>query len=151
MTDLVRTEPVSARPQVLPPGQLSLSELATKIQRHHAEVMKALGYGCAEAIAAGDALIAAKKQLKDQHGHGSWQDYLAIELHLGLRTAQLYMLLARNKDKLQQLLAAKNANGSFLTQKEALKFLSVGRKNRRRLSKRKSTKSENAARGSAAA
>jgi hypothetical protein len=122
-------------PQVLAPGQLSLPELTAAIQRHHGEVMKALGYGCTEAIAAGEKLKAAKQQLKDQHGHGSWQDYIALECRLGLRTAQLYMLLARNKDKLQQLLAAKNANGSFLSQKEALKFLSSARNKRRRVTK----------------
>jgi hypothetical protein len=135
MNEPVRTAPTSPsldRPQVLAPSQRSLPELTAEIQRHHAEVMKALGYGCSEAIAAGEALVAAKKKLREEHGHGSWLDYLAIELRLGLRTAQIYMLLARNKDKLRQLLAAKNANGSFLTQKEALKFLGIARAKRRR-------------------
>jgi hypothetical protein len=132
MTELVRTEPLPARPHVLAPGQRSLPELTREIQGAHSEVMKNLAHGAAAAIAAGKALLGAKALLKRQRGHGSWQDYIAVECHLGVRTAQIYMHLARNEDKLKQLLAAKTQSGSFLSQGEALKLLSVANKKRRR-------------------
>ena len=77
--------------------------------------------------------------LKKQRGHGAWQDYIAVECRLGLRTAQIYMYLARNKEKLGQLIAAKTQAHSYLTQSEALKFLSVARKKRRRSGARSPT------------
>ena len=121
-----------ATAQCLAPAERSLPELTAEIHLRHGEVMRALAYGAASAIAAGKALVAAKALLKKQRGHGLWQDYIAIECRLGMRTAQIYMYLAKHEDKLAQLVASKAQGNSFLSQGEALKLLGVARKKRRR-------------------
>jgi hypothetical protein len=124
--------PMPPAMQALPPGQSSLPELTGEIMKAHADVMGALGYGAAAAIRAGHALKAAKDLLKKQRGHGLWQDYVAVECRLGLRTAQIYMYLAKHEDQLRQLLAVKTNGNTFLSQGQALRLLSVARKKRRR-------------------
>jgi hypothetical protein len=118
--------------QLLTPGEKSLPELSAEIQTAHGHVMNALAAGAAAAIAAGKALLKAKELFKKQRGHGSWQDYIAIECRLGVRTAQIYMYLAKHEDQLKQLVAAKTNSNSFLAQGEALKLLSMARKKRKR-------------------
>lgn len=123
--------PISARPQVLAPGQRSLPELTAEVQRAHGEVMSALANGAEAAIAAGRALMAAKAMLRKEQGHGYFEHYIALECRLGMRTAQIYMYLARNETKLRQLLAAKTQGTAYLSQGAALKLLSVGQKKRK--------------------
>ncbi len=144
---MVSSQPVSSAPSpaprqvpdTLPPKTHSLPELTAEIQRCHSEVMNALGRGASAAIAAGEALKSAKEKLRKEGGHGNWQDYVTVECRLRPRTAQIYMLLARNKDSLTQLLAAKAQTNSFLTQGEALNFLGVAKKKRKRVQKAKPT------------
>ena len=121
-----------ATAQSLTPAERSLPELTAEIHLRHGEVMRALAYGAASAIAAGKALAAAKALLKKHRGHGLWQDYIAVECRLGMRTAQIYMYLAKHEDQLRQLVAAKAQGSSFLSQGEALKLLGVARKKHRR-------------------
>ena len=116
----------------LAPEKRTLSELAADVRQAHGVVINALASGATAAIAAGKALLAAKALLKKQRGHGSWQDYIAIECRLGVRTAQIYMYLAKHEDQLRQLVAAKTQGNSFLSQNEALRLLSVAQKKRRR-------------------
>lgn len=130
--------PTPAQPQspvLFTPGERSLPELTTEIQKAHGEVMSALASGAAAAIRAGKALRTAKAVLKKQGGHGHWQDYIAIECRLNPRTAQIYMYLAKHEDKLRQLLAAKPQSNAVLSQGEALRLLSVARKKQRRKKK----------------
>src|SRR5262249_46423791 len=108
----------------------------TEIQRAHGEVINALASGTSAAITAGKALLAVKSLLKRQRGHGSWQDYIANEGRLGIRTAQIYMYLAKHKDQLRQLDAPQTQGNSFLARNEALKLLGVARKKRSRRSRR---------------
>jgi hypothetical protein len=117
---------------ILPPGEKSVPELTQEIQKAHGDVMNALAAGASAAIAAGKALLAAKALLKKQGGHGCWQDYVAADCRLGIRTAQIYMYLAKHEDLLKQLVAAKTQPNAFLTQNEALKLLSIARKKRKR-------------------
>src|SRR5262245_10343385 len=122
--------------QVFPPSQRSLPELAGEIMKAHADVMSALGYGAAAAIRAGKALLDAKALLKKQRGHGLWQDYIAVECRLGMRTAQIYMYLAKHEDQLRQLLAVKTNGTAILSKGQALRLLSAARKKRRRVAKK---------------
>jgi hypothetical protein len=123
------TIPPAARPAVSP---VTLADLTVEIQKAHSDVMNALGAGAAAAIRAGNALLHAKALHKKQKGHGSWQDYIAVECRLGVRTAQIYMFLAKHEDQLYQLLMAKPNANSVLTQGAALKLLGAARKNRKR-------------------
>ena len=111
----------------------SLAVLAAEIQRAHGETIGGLRTGAAAAIRAGKALNAAKKKMP----HGFWEDYVALECRLSMRTAQTYMNLARREGELDQLLEAKAPATAFLTQAQALKFLgsSAVKKKRRKQKK----------------
>lgn len=120
--------------EVVPPERLTLSELTTAIKQHHVEVMKGLSHSCTHAIAAGEKLILSKDMLRKMYGHGNWQDHVTISLSMPMRTAQVYMLLARHKDKLLQLIAEKAQNTAFLSQQDALKFIRyMGGRRKRKL------------------
>jgi DUF3102 family protein len=115
----------------------SLSDLTTEIHRAHGRVIQALATGAASAIEAGEALLQAKALLKTQKGHGSWEDYIALECRLVARTAQIYMFLAKNKGLLAQLLSANPQGHAVLSQTQALKLLGSARKKRKALAPRK--------------
>jgi len=71
--------------------------LAAEIQREHAAVGEAAARGLQHALAAGDGLLEAKTAV----AHGEWASWLAANVPgLSARTAQLYMRLARNRDRL---------------------------------------------------
>jgi hypothetical protein len=117
--------------RVMAPARVkNLTELTADIQRAHGQVVSALAAGAAHAIEAGEALLAAKALLREQGGHGCWLDFISLECRLGVRTAQIYMYLFRNKEKLSQLLAAKANANSHLTQHQALKLLGTAKKKR---------------------
>ena len=135
------TETKTAPPPVLelvPTSQLpvsadrSLTDLTVQIRQAHAEAMAAFAYGAAASIRAGHRLIAAKECLKKEHGHGLWQDYVALECGLTMRVAQIYMKLARQEDKLKELLAERRIGNSYLSQGAALKLLSTASNKRKR-------------------
>lgn len=74
-----------------------LPVLAADIRREHAAVGEAAARGVQHALAAGDALIEARASI----AHGAWSTWLAANVPgLSARTAQLYMQLARNRDRL---------------------------------------------------
>jgi hypothetical protein len=120
---------VALRPETLPaptpppsevPAPLTTAQLAENIRRTHREVIGALSHAAAAAIRTGDFLIEAKGRLK----HGEFGDYVTLECGLKESTARLYMKLAKNKDKLSQLLAANQQCSSGLSQAQMLRFLS---------------------------
>jgi N6-adenosine-specific RNA methylase IME4 len=71
----------------------ALLTLATKIRRAHAEVERAACRSLEQAIAAGERLLEAKRQLR----HGQWLRWLQDQVGIPDRTARLYMGLARGR------------------------------------------------------
>ena len=118
---------------IIPPSPPTkcLPDLTPEIHRAHGRVMQALASDCAAAIEAGDALLNAKTWLKAQKGHGSWEDYIALECRICVKTAQTYMYLAKNKSLLSQLLSANPQTSAVLSQNQALKLLGSARKKRK--------------------
>jgi hypothetical protein len=72
-------------------GVMKLDKLATLIQQRHEAVAASLKEAVSNAIAAGELLLEAKKQV----GHGEWLPWLAENCDISERTAQAYMRLAR--------------------------------------------------------
>ena len=126
--------PLLAQPQlpVPVPTERSLADLTAIIRHSHKEAMDGLAHGAEYGIRTGLALIAAKERLKKEHGHGYWQDYVALECGLSMRVAQNYMKMARRKDVLAPLLAENAKCNSPLSQGAVLKFLSIAQKKRAR-------------------
>jgi Protein of unknown function (DUF3102) len=73
-----------------------LSDLARRIDAEHAEVGQALRSALGHAIAAGELLIAAKRQVK----HGEWRPWIEANCKVPARTARHYMALARRRRRL---------------------------------------------------
>jgi DNA-binding MarR family transcriptional regulator len=72
-----------------------LSTLADEANREHALVIQAGESMVVHAIKAGEALLAAKREV----GHGGWYDWLEQNFtDRNVSTPQLYMRLARNKE-----------------------------------------------------
>jgi Protein of unknown function (DUF3102) len=135
----VSDHPARVALEITPPSQptKSLPDLTIEIQKAHGKVIQALASGAAAAIEAGEALLQAKALLKAQKGHGSWEDFIALECRLRVRTAQIYMYLAKNKSLLGQLLSANPQAHAVLSQTQALKLLGSARKKRKGLTPRK--------------
>jgi hypothetical protein len=76
--------------------QTTLTDLAERIKAAHAKVVWGARTNIETAMQCGDLLIAAKAQLK----HGQWLPWLKenFGLHLDVRTAQVYMRLAHNRE-----------------------------------------------------
>ena len=70
--------------------------LAARIDVEHAAVAQALQSALAHAIAAGELLIVAKRQVK----HGEWRPWLEANCSVPARTARHYMALARKRKRL---------------------------------------------------
>ena len=70
-----------------------LDELAQRIKEEHSNVACALHQGFMHASAAGELLI----QAKGKAGHGKWSPWLRDECNISMRTASLYMRLAKNR------------------------------------------------------
>ena len=79
-----------------------LADLATRIKSLHAQVLDAGKNVVRKAIEAGVALIEAKRQV----GHGNWLKWLKENCELSERTAEVYMECARNRQKLEAIIAA---------------------------------------------
>jgi hypothetical protein len=118
--------------QVLAPPAPSLSDLTVIIQHAHHEATNAVARGAWYAIQAGHALARAKNLLKTQRLAGMWQDYIAVECRMPLRTAQHYMYLAKHEAKLRQLVGPDAQGTAFLSQAQALKLLGAAKKKRKR-------------------
>jgi Protein of unknown function (DUF3102) len=76
--------------ELLPPGTLSLPELAEKLNYEHRQLKECVIKGAHHAIKAGELLWEAKRKA----GHGRWLDWLAENCEFSERTAQIYMKLA---------------------------------------------------------
>ena len=98
----VRPQPPRERQDLARAGRwaestpLALSDLVTRIEAEHAAVGQAFGSALAHAIAAGELLIEAKRQVK----HGEWRPWIEANCKVPARTARHYMALARRKKRL---------------------------------------------------
>ena len=104
-----------------------LAKLARTIRKCHATIGRAYDHmrihsdtALDSAMAAGDALHAAKKKL----GHGKWLPWL--EKHCGLSEceAQRYMRLAKNREKIEAEIEANPARVTDLSLRGALRLIS---------------------------
>jgi hypothetical protein len=94
----------------------SLADLAARVRHEHEAAADAIKRGAAHAMHAGDFLIEAKEQLQ----HGQWLPWLKDHCAISERTAQLYMRLARDREKIE---AAKSATVADLSLREAAAVL----------------------------
>jgi Protein of unknown function (DUF3102) len=76
----------------------SLADLAARIKAEHEACTAAMQRSLQHAIAAGELLIEAKRQLK----HGEWLPWLRDHCAMPERTARLYMRLASNRELIEQ-------------------------------------------------
>lgn len=76
-----------------------LDLLAATVEREHFEVAKAIALALSHALAAGDALLSAQGELKNEASFERWVE--ARGLHY--RTAQKYMRLALYREQLEAL------------------------------------------------
>lgn len=74
----------------------TLRELANAAKREHAMVLNVGSEMIGHAIAAGDALLEAKKLVP----RGGWEDWLVENLDYSMTTAQTYMRFARHREQL---------------------------------------------------
>lgn len=84
---------------VLPPGQLTLFDLATIANREHALAFEAGVSFIEHAIRAGEALLEAKAQIR----HGEWLPWLAKNFDASEDTAERYMKVASNSARVRNL------------------------------------------------
>jgi hypothetical protein len=89
-------------------GSNRLPILASSINDHLAAAEQATKRGLEHAIAAGQLLLEAKEII----GHGGWLAWLEANCRVGVRQAQTFMRLARNRHKLE---AIKNESAAYLT------------------------------------
>jgi hypothetical protein len=85
---------ISAEALSQPP--LDSADLIARIEAEHAAVGQALGSALAHALACGELLIEAKRQVK----HGEWRPWIEANCMVPARTARHYMALARRKKRL---------------------------------------------------
>jgi Protein of unknown function (DUF3102) len=85
----------------------ALADLAERIRAEDRGARNAFVRGVDHAMAAGDLLIEAKKQLV----HGQWGPWLEANCAMSARTARRYMSFANNRDVIE----AKLATGADLT------------------------------------
>ena len=88
------TKPTDIVPASNPP---SANDLATRINAEHEEIKNSFRSGIDHMIKAGLLLL----QAKDIVGDGGFLDWIGENCNCTGRTAQLYMKLAKNKDKLR--------------------------------------------------
>jgi hypothetical protein len=89
-------------------GSNRLPFIASSINDHLAAAEQATKRGLDHAIAAGTLLLEAKEII----GHGGWLAWLEANCRVGVRQAQTFMRLARNRHKLEAL---KNESAAYLT------------------------------------
>lgn len=105
---------------VMPSPPPTLNERAITIRKAHSDVEAALTTAAERALEAGIELKAAKDAVR----HGEWEDYVA-KCGISMRTAQNYMLIAKHKDKVRQLLAEKAQGNAYLSINALLKFVKM--------------------------
>ena len=104
-----------AKPSEIVPPALRADDLATRINAAHEEVKNSIRRGAEHAIKAGQLLLQAKETV----GHGVFLEWVGEHCHCTPRTAQLYMKLAKEKDKL----GSNTKSISHLTLTEAMEML----------------------------
>jgi hypothetical protein len=72
-------------------GRDLASSVASEINAEHREVVRSIADGVTHAIRAGELLLRAKANV----GHGGWRQWQEKNLAFSVRTAQVYMRLAR--------------------------------------------------------
>jgi hypothetical protein len=98
-----------------------LDELAERIKDEHSSVASALHQGFMHACSAGELLIQARAKA----GHGKWLSWLQDECELSVRTASLYVRLAKHRVAIEAQIGNAAAD---LTLRGAIKLLSSPRK-----------------------
>ena len=101
-------------------GDNYLPDLAARIKAEHGAVVDALNSAVVHAMAAGDLLAEAKGRVK----HGEWLPWLAGHCAISERTAQLYMKLAEDRERLETLIR----NGADLSINQAAGLASMSLK-----------------------
>jgi hypothetical protein len=93
--------PVAERKPVPPatPAQVEtdLDHLAAQIRAGHKATQATMRNAVTHALDVGDTLIAAKKRIPE----GQWRTWLDTKCSIEVRTAQLYMQLARHRDRIE--------------------------------------------------
>ena len=95
----------------------SLGKLAEEINAEHQAFRRAFKATYRSALRAGDLLSEAKAQA----GHGSWGAWVEENCEFSMRTAQVYMRLANNREEVEELL--KNADSAHLSIEGALRSI----------------------------
>lgn len=108
----------AARPITSIKDTTALKKLAIRINAEHKVAQERLNSGLKHAIAAGQLLLEAKKQLT----HGEWLPWLEKHCEVRERTAQAYMRVARGFASMDSDKSATVADLSF---RDALNMLSV--------------------------
>lgn len=83
-------------------GHNYLADLAAKINEEHDAAEQAMKRGLDHALNAGKMLLEAKAAVK----HGEWGKWLSENCAFAERTAQLYMRIARNEEKVKSATVA---------------------------------------------
>ena len=125
-------ELLPAPAQAVAPPTSSLDDLTAMIRHSHREAISAVARGAWYAIQAGHALTRAKAELKAQRLTGMWEDYVAVQCQMPIRTAQHYMYMAKHEDKLRQLVAPDAQGNAFISQAQAIKLLGAVKKKKRK-------------------
>jgi hypothetical protein len=119
MTDIAKSA------EVLPP--VDLTALAKQINDNHSAIVSAAKSAVTKAIAAGEALIAAKAAVPD----GTWLRWLKANCIVSERTAQLYMQLAEHKLQIEAATRDQPATIADQTLNGAIKMLRATSGNRK--------------------
>jgi Protein of unknown function (DUF3102) len=107
-------------------GSNSLPDLAARIRIEHRAASDKLSEALAHAMAAGDLLIEAKALVP----HGGWLPWLAANVEISDRTAQVYMRAAKNRAEIE----ANAQSAADLSLGEAMALLALSSDVRKLLS-----------------
>jgi Protein of unknown function (DUF3102) len=88
-----------------------LTDLGARIKAEHGAVQDALNSAVMRAMAAGDLLLEAKALVR----HGEWLPWLEEHCDVSERTAQIYMKLAEDRERIESLIR----NGADLSINQA--------------------------------
>jgi phage N-6-adenine-methyltransferase len=101
-------------------GSNYLVDIAARIKAEHQAVAASLKRSVEHAIAAGELLLEAKERPEIEHG--DWLPWLQEHCEISERTAQLYIRLAKNRDKIEEQIR----NGvADLSLRQAQRFLAA--------------------------
>jgi Protein of unknown function (DUF3102) len=107
---------ISAGPAAEPLPEIALV-LAARFKVEHQECVAAVRKGLVHALAAGDVLMEAKRQV----GHGRWLGFLRDHCEISERSASRYIWLAKNRATIE----SKSATVADLTVRGAIELLAA--------------------------